>query len=112
MQTSKRLGDVVASRRWSGAPAGSLQWLGDLMAQEGTDITQATTDQLDRGSAVYATVDAELDEVQRLMARHHILRLPVVDGTKLVAILDLVELALRSDAEDTDGQPPSAAAEG
>jgi CBS domain-containing protein len=77
------------------------------MADEGVDITTATADQLERGSAVYATVDADVVEVQRLMAHHHILRLPVIDGSRLVGIVDLVELALRSGSDGTE--PPTAA---
>jgi CBS domain-containing protein len=77
------------------------------MSEEGVDITAATADQLERGSAVYATVDADVDEVQRLMAHHHILRLPVIDGSRLVGIVDLVELALR--AAGPEPEPPSAA---
>jgi CBS domain-containing protein len=108
MQTIKRLGDVVALQRWPGASTETLQWLGRLMSEEGIDLTLATADQLERGSAVYATVEADVNEVQRLMAHHHILRLPVVDGGKLVGIVDLVELALRASGQDPE--PPLAAA--
>lgn len=109
MQTRKRLGEVVALQKWSGTSRESLQWLGRLMSDEGVDITEATADQLGRGSPVYATVDADVVEVQRLMAHHHILRLPVVDGSRLVGIVDLVELALRA---SNDGTEPPAAASG
>jgi CBS domain-containing protein len=107
MQTRRRLGEVVALKRWSGPSGESLQWLGRLMRDEGIDITEATADQLERGSPVYATVDADVVDVQRLMARHHILRLPVVDDGRLVGIVDLVELALRSSRDGSE--PPSAA---
>jgi CBS domain-containing protein len=107
MQTRRSLGEVVALQKWPGPSGESLQWLGRLMSEEGMDITEATADQLERGSAVYATVDADVVEVQRLMAQHHILRLPVVDGARLVGIVDLIELALR--ASQAGPEPPSAA---
>jgi CBS domain-containing protein len=110
MNTAKRLGDVVALQKWSGASPDTLQWLGTLMSEEGIDLTRATVAQLKRGTAVYATVDADLIKVQRLMARHHILRLPVLDGGKLVGIVDLVELALRSSADQPKSPPPLASA--
>ena len=112
MQTRKNLGDLVALRKWSGASKETLEWLGHLLSDEGIDLTSATEDELARGTAVYATTDADLVEVQRLMARHHILRLPVLSDGSLVGIVDLVELALRAsddDDRDTDGPPPTLA---
>ena len=108
MQTIKRLGDVVALRKWSGASKETLEWLGRLLCEEGIELTAASQAELARGSAVYATVDAELVEVQRLMARHHILRLPVLSDGSLVGIVDLVELALRASDDEPDTTPPLA----
>ena len=110
MQTTKRLGDVIALQKWAGASPETLQWLGDLMSEEGIDLMTASRDQLRRGSAVYASVNADLVLVQSLMARHHILRLPVLDGGKLVGIVGLVELALRTEIDEQETPPPLASA--
>lgn len=110
MQTRKLVGDLVALRKWSGASKETLEWLGRLLSQEGIDLTTASEAELARGTSVYATADADLVEVQRLMARHHILRLPVVADGRLIGIVDLVELALRAsdDEPDSDEPPPLA----
>ena len=52
---------------------------------------------LERGTPVYAQSDADVLEVQRLMAKNHIRMLPVVKDGRVLGVVDLVELAMRED---------------
>jgi CBS domain-containing protein len=47
--------------------------------------------------------DADLDEALRLMARHQIRRLPVVEGTRLVGILSQADIAREEEEKTTGG---------
>ncbi|MGH2747813.1 MAG: CBS domain-containing protein, partial [Actinomycetota bacterium] len=89
------VGDLMASSRWLDPSTDTLKWLASLLRDEGLDLMAATTSELERGTPVYVEADADLDEVQRRMARNHIRRLPVVDNGHLVGVIDLVDLALR-----------------
>jgi hypothetical protein len=110
MQTQKRLGDLIALRKWAGASPETLFWLGRLLRDEGVDLVSASAAQFERGTAVYAEADANVVVVQALMARHHILRLPVLERGKLIGIVDLVEVALRGTEDEPDTPPPLASA--
>jgi CBS domain-containing protein len=89
------VGDLMASSRWLDPSSETLKWLASLLRNEGLNLMAATTSELERGTPVYVEADADLDEVQRRMARNHIRRLPVVDNGHLVGVIDLVDLALR-----------------
>lgn len=52
---------------------------------------------LERGTPVYVHSDADVLEVQRLMAKNHIRMLPVVRAGRVLGVVDLVELAMRED---------------
>ena len=80
----------------SGGAQGSatLSWLARLLRDEGTDIMSVGDAEITRGTPVYVDGDSDLVAVQRVMARHHIRRLPVVSGDEVVGILDLVEVAM------------------
>ncbi len=97
MKARTKLSEVVATRKWAGASTQTLAWLGSLLEKEGVDLLEASVSELARGTPVYADANADVLEVQRLMARNHILRLPVVDQGKLLGIIDLVEIALRAE---------------
>ena len=57
---------------------------------------------LERGTPVYVDADADVLDVQRLMAKNHIRVLPVVRDGKVQGVVDLLELAMREDlAPDT-----------
>lgn len=45
-------------------------------------------------------LDATSDEAMKLMSEHQIRRLPVVDGSKLVGIVSLGDLAVRNSTDD------------
>ncbi|WP_202081018.1 CBS domain-containing protein [Caldalkalibacillus salinus] len=48
---------------------------------------------------VTATPDTTVDEAAEMMAQHQIRRLPIVEGTKLVGIVALRDLAIRHEYE-------------
>jgi CBS domain-containing protein len=54
----------------------------------------ATFTELRRGTPVYVDGEADVLEVQRLMARNHIRSLPVVTAGSVVGVIDLLELAM------------------
>lgn len=93
-----KIRDCVASA-WADASPQTGRWLALLLQREGTDLSEATGAELARGTPVYVHGDAEVIDVQRLMARNHIRRVPVVDGEELVGLVDLVELALGDHAD-------------
>ena len=76
----------------------ALDWLGRLLVEEGIDIESATFIQLERGTPVYVRSEADLQEVQRLMARNHIRSVTVLSEGRPVGILDFVELAETGEA--------------
>lgn len=98
-ETKKMLvADMVASSEWLDPSSQTLMWLARLLREEGIDLTEAGRPELARGTPVYVEASADVNDVQRLMAREHIRRLPVVDGDRLVGVIDLVDLALREEA--------------
>lgn len=96
------IGDAVGDARWKGSSPEALEWLGRALIEEGVDLLAAEQSQLGRGTPVYAHHDADVIEVQRLMALNHIRMLPVVEDGCVVGIIDLVELAQRDDLEPHD----------
>ena len=89
--------ELLTSARWKDASPGSLEWLAKLLREEGTDLMSADSADLERGTPVYVDADADVIEVQRLMAKNHIRVLPVVRGGKVQGVVDLLELAMRED---------------
>lgn len=106
MTPTRLIADVVARRGWANASTQTRGRLAQLLRDEGIDLTRATSEQLVRGTPVYVEASADVYEVQRLMAQNHILRLPVLENGSLLAIVDLVEIALR-----LDGKGPGEATE-
>lgn len=76
----------------------ALGWLGRLLLDEGTDLEGAVFLQLERGTPVYVRAEADLQDVQRLMARNHIRSVTVLSEGIPVGILDFVELAETGEA--------------
>ncbi|MGH2749477.1 MAG: CBS domain-containing protein [Actinomycetota bacterium] len=91
---TKKVSEVIASQPWSDPASHTLEWLADLLQAEGVDLMCATFTELQRGTPVYVDGEADIAEVQRLMARNHIRSLPVVKGDSVVGIIDLLELAM------------------
>ncbi len=85
---------MVGASSWTDRDSDTLQWLARLLRDEGLDLMDATSSELERGTPVYVDGDADIVEVQRLMARNHIRSLPVLERSRLVGVVDLVELAL------------------
>jgi CBS domain-containing protein len=98
---SRKVSEVITSKPWVDPTSDGLEWLASLLQTEGVDLMCATFTELRRGTPVYVDADAELLEVQRLMARNHIRSLPVVSGESVVGVIDLLELAMM----DEDLQP-------
>lgn len=82
--------------------SGSMTWLGRLLNEEGTDLMDEGLSSLRRGTPVYVHADAALLAVQRVMAQNHIRLLPVLEGGRVVGMLDLVALAEREDLSPDD----------
>lgn len=90
--------DVVASSEWLDPSSPTLTWLARLLRDEGVDLMGGASPELARGTPIYVEASADVNDVQRVMARRHIRRVPVVDGDRLVGVIDLVDLALREEA--------------
>lgn len=91
------IADLLASGGFDASSPESREWLVHLLREEGIDLLEAEPEQLKRGTPVYVHGEADLNEVQRLMAQNHIRVLPVVADGEIVGLVDLVELALRHD---------------
>jgi CBS domain-containing protein len=97
------IGDLLASGGFDASSPESREWLVKLLRDEGVNLLEAEAEQLERGTPVYVHGEADVIEVQRLMAQNHIRVLPVVRGDEIVGLVDLVELAMRDDlAPDAD----------
>lgn len=67
---------------------------------KGQDPAQVQVGRLAQGEAVTIGADDSLDEARRVMARHQVRRLPVIDGHRLVGIISQKDVAMDSaDAE-------------
>jgi CBS domain-containing protein len=106
MKRELLIGELVAPGGWADVSPETLEWLGELLADEGVDLMHATDAQLERGTPVYVRGDAAAVEVQRRMAQRHIRRVPVVEDGQLVGLIDLLELAQSHSVTDAaNGQP-------
>src|SRR5688500_10317267 len=75
----RQTSDVVTPGPWGDDPNSStMTWLAKLLTDEGVNLIHVTAEQLKRGTPVYVESSADVVEVQRLMARHHIRMLPVL----------------------------------
>jgi len=90
------IAEVLSSSRWTDSYQ-SLEWLVQLLRDEGVDLLVADPAALDRGTPVYVQAGADVIDVQRLMAQNHIRMLPVVRDEEVIGIVDLLDLALRED---------------
>ncbi len=93
------IAEVLSSSRWTDSYQ-SLEWLVRLLRDEGVDLLQADPATLERGTPIYVQAGADVLDVQRLMAQHHIRMLPVVRDSEVIGIVDLLDLALRDDLGD------------
>ena len=89
-----RVREVITSKPWVDPSSDALEWLASLLQTEGVDLMQATFTELQRGTPVYVDGEADVLEVQRLMARNHIRSIPVVSAGRVIGIIDLLELAM------------------
>jgi CBS domain-containing protein len=91
---SRKVSEAITSKPWVDPSSDGLEWLASLLQTEGVDLMCATFTELQRGTPVYVDGDAEVLEVQSLMARNHIRSLPVVSAGSVIGIIDLLELAM------------------
>ena len=94
--------EVITSKPWSVPSSDTLEWLARLLQSEGIDLMCATFTELHRGTPVYVDGEADILDVQRLMARNHIRSLPVVNDGTVIGIIDLLELAMMEDIPGVD----------
>lgn len=87
-----KVGEVVGATDWSEGSE-TTGWLAELLRREGVDLMGASELELDRGTPVFVEATADVEEVQRMMAKRHIRRLPVLEGEDLIGLVDLLELA-------------------
>lgn len=91
---SKKVSEVITSKPWVDPSSDGLEWLASLLQSEGIDLMCASFTEMQRGTPVYVDGDADMLEVQRLMARNHIRSLPVVQTGRVIGVVDLLELAM------------------
>lgn len=89
--------DVVTGSSLEGISGAELSNLVALLRSEGLDLSRIQDCEMVRGTPVYVEADADLLEVQKMMARCHIRSVPVLSGERVVGFLDLVDLAGRED---------------
>lgn len=102
-------GDAAWCVPWTDASDEIRRWVCDLLLSEGVDLLRASGDQLARGTPVYVRDDGDIIEVQRLMAHHHIAKVPVLRDGRLLGLVDLAALALGDELAGlagTAGEPP------
>ena len=92
------VGSVVAAHPWSDPFVGAFEGPARVLLDEGVDLLEATDCELARGTPIYVRASAPVDAVQRRMAQHHIRSVPVLDGSRLIGCVDLVELAMLTTA--------------
>jgi CBS domain-containing protein len=96
----RKTGEVVTPGPWGDdATSSTMTWLAKLLIDEGMNLMDITEDQLKRGTPVFVEASADVVEVQRRMARHHIRMLPVLSKGALIGVVDIVELARRDDLD-------------
>jgi CBS domain-containing protein len=94
------VGEVVAAKSWADSSSDVFEWSARCLRNDGVDLVAATRGQLARGTPVYVEASADVLQVQRLMATNHIRSVPVLDNGSVVGVVDLVELALMTDATE------------
>jgi CBS domain-containing protein len=60
---------------------------------EGKDPRAVTAGEFAQGEVVTIGVDDEVNEIMKTMAEHKVRRLPVLDGTTLVGVVSLADVA-------------------
>jgi len=87
LMASRSVGSIVVVKK--GKPVGILTERDLLMKVISTDLkpSRVPVKKVMSSPVITTTPDTDLVEAVRLMARHHIRRLPVVDGGKLVGIV-------------------------
>jgi CBS domain-containing protein len=68
---------------------------------EGKDPDSTKLGEIASSSVVTVSPDQDLDEALRLLARHQVRRLPVVDGDRLVGIVAQADVARHADESKT-----------
>lgn len=96
---------MVSPKSWADPSSDVFEWSARCLRADGVDLVAATSHELARGTPVYVESSAAVVEVQRLMATNHIRSVPVLDNGQVIGVVDLVELALMTDA--LGGDPPS-----
>lgn len=89
--------DVITGSSLEGISSTELSNLVALLRSEGSDLSSIEDCEMVRGTPVYVEADADLFEVQKMMARCHIRSVPVLSGERVVGFLDILELAGRED---------------
>jgi hypothetical protein len=79
------------------ADAPQILELGNVLKTQGANLMTTPLACLSRGTPVYVEADADLLIVQRRMVEALARFVPVLDGSKLLGLVDLVELARISD---------------
>lgn len=96
----RKTSEVVTPGPWGDdATSTTMTWLAKLLTDEGVNLMDVTEEQLKRGTPVFVEASADVVEVQRRMARHHIRMLPVLSKGALIGVVDIVELARRDDLD-------------
>ncbi len=90
--------DELVRGLWFGPGDDKLPWLGKLLRSEGVNLIEANGS-LRRGTPVYVERGTDLHEVQRLMCKHHIRTVPVLEEDVVVGSLDIVDVARRTDSD-------------
>lgn len=66
---------------------------------EGKDPSEIAADEVITGDLHIIEPDADLEDARKLMAKHQIRRLPVVDNGQLVGMVSLGDLAVKADED-------------
>lgn len=66
---------------------------------EGKDPTETAADEVITGDLHIIEPDADLEDARKLMAKHQIRRLPVVENGQLVGMVSLGDLAVKADED-------------
>lgn len=112
MMRDHEIGDVLVMRE-NGSLCG-LVTDRDLVVKglaEGLDPSAANVEEVCNHTPITVTSDENVEEAVKLMREHNIRRLPVVDGSDLVGILSLGDLAIEKDPQsalaDISQAPPN-----
>ena len=96
----RKTSEVVTPGPWGDdGNSSTMTWLAQLLTDEGVNLMDVTEEHLKRGTPVFVEAAADVVEVQRRMAHHHIRMLPVLSEGALIGVVDMVELARRDDLD-------------